>query len=211
MILNEYISPSMMHSSAMLEESLNPITGISGKSLYLKGICIQGDVRNANQRIYPISEIARAINVMKSIIKEHQGIGGELDHPADLKINTDRISHYITDVWMEGANGYGKMKILSTPMGLIAKTLIEEGVKLGVSSRGSGNVNESTGHVSDFEIITVDIVTNPSAPNAYPTPLYENLLNMRGGSRLLEIAKDPAAQRFIKNDVINMIKGLGIK
>ena len=149
----------------------------------MKGICIQGGVKNANDRIYPVNEITKATKTLKDQIQGGYSVLGEVDHPEDLKVNLDRVSHMITDVWMDGPNGYGKMKVLPTPMGKLVETMLNSGVKLGVSSRGSGNVNESTGEVSEFEIITVDVVAQPSAPNAYPTPIYEGLLNMRGGAK----------------------------
>ena len=117
----------------------------------------------------------------------------------------------ITEMWMDGANGYGKLKILPTPMGNLVKTMVDSGVKLGVSSRGSGNVAESTGTVSDFEIITVDVVSQPSAPNAYPTAIYEGLMNMQYGHRVLEMAKeggDAKVQKFLKDQVTRFIKEL---
>jgi hypothetical protein len=87
-------------------------------------------------------------------------------------------------------------------------------VKLGVSSRGSGNVNEANGHVSDFEIVTVDVVAQPSAPNAYPKAIYEGLMNMKGGQRVLEMARDLGSdnkvQRFLKEEVKRLIKDLKI-
>src|SRR5210317_1395217 len=140
-----------------------------GKDLYMKGIMIQGGVRNANQRVYPVNEIGRAVKTLNDQITGGYSVLGEVDHPEGLNINLDRVSHMITEMWMDGPNGYGKMKILPTPMGQLVKTMLESGVKLGVSSRGSGNVSEGDGKVSDFEIITVDIVSQPSAPNAYPT------------------------------------------
>jgi len=92
--------------------------------------------------------------------------------------------------------------------------MLESGVKLGVSSRGSGNVSEGSGHVSEFEIITVDIVSQPSAPNAYPTAIYEGLMNMKHGHRMLEIAKeangDIKVQRYLKSEVLKLIKDLKI-
>ena len=182
------------------------------KNLFMKGLCIQGDVKNANQRIYPVNEISNAVKSLKEQIGGGYSVLGELDHPDDLKINLDRVSHVITDVWMEGANGYGKLKILPTPMGTLVETMLGAGVKLGVSSRGSGNVNESNGHVSDFEIVTVDVVAQPSAPDAYPTAIYEGLLNMEGGSKLLEMASDAresiTAQRFLKSGILQLIKDL---
>jgi hypothetical protein len=93
--------------------------------------------------------------------------------------------------------------------------MLESGVKLGVSSRGSGNVNDANGHVSDFEIVTVDVVAQPSAPNAYPTAIYEGLLNHTGGQRLLDMYKDPArsnkAQRYVKDEVVRLIRSLKIE
>lgn len=186
--------------------------GEGGKDLFMKGLCIQGDVKNANQRIYPVNEINNAVKSLKEQIGGGYSVLGELDHPDDLKINLDRVSHVITDMWMEGANGFGKLKILPTPMGTLVETMLGAGVKLGVSSRGSGNVNESNGHVSDFEIVTVDVVAQPSAPDAYPTAIYEGLLNMQGGSKLLEMASDAresiTAQRFLKSGVLKLIRDL---
>ena len=184
-----------------------------GKNLHMKGIFIQGGVRNANQRVYPVSEIAKAVKTLNDQISGGYSVLGEVDHPQDLRINLDRVSHLITEMWMEGPNGYGKIKVLPTPMGQLVKTMLESGVKLGVSSRGSGNVKEDgTGQVSDFEIVTVDIVAQPSAPGAYPTPIYEHLMNTRGGNKAFnlaqEVRQDPKAQKFLKEHLVNIIRGL---
>jgi hypothetical protein len=185
-----------------------------GKDLYMKGICIQGGVENANKRVYPVSEITNAVKTINEQIKEGNSVLGEVDHPDDLKINLDRVSHMISEMWMDGPNGYGKLKILETPMGQLVKTMIQGGVKLGVSSRGSGNVNESTGHVADFEIVTVDVVAQPSAPNAYPVAIYEGLLNMRGGHKVLDMAReangDVRVQKYLKEEMIRLIRDLKI-
>jgi len=185
-----------------------------GKDLYMKGICIQGGVKNANERVYPVTEIESAVKTLNEQITGGYSVLGEVDHPDDLKINLDRVSHMITEMWMDGPNGHGKMKILPTPMGQLVKTMLDSGVKLGVSSRGSGNVNEGDGKVSDFEIITVDIVSQPSAPNAYPTAIYEGLINMRHGHKVLEMAKeangDAKVQRYLKGEVMKLIKDLKI-
>ena len=127
------------------------------KSLHLNGICIQGDIRNQNQRIYSSQEIGKAVKTLNEQISGGYSVLGEVDHPQDLRINLDRVSHMIEKMWMDGQDGYGRLKLLPTPMGNICKTLLENGVKLGVSSRGSGNVTES-GNVSEFEIQTVEIV-----------------------------------------------------
>jgi hypothetical protein len=185
-----------------------------GKDLYMKGICIQGGVENANKRVYPVSEITNAVTTINEQIKEGNSVLGEVDHPDDLKINLDRVSHMIESMWMDGPNGYGKLKILETPMGQLVKTMIEGGVKLGVSSRGSGNVNESSGQVADFEIVTVDVVAQPSAPNAYPVAIYEGLLNMRGGHKVLDMAReasgDAKVQKYLKEEMIRLIRDLKI-
>ena len=169
-----------------------------GKNLFMKGIFIEGGVKNANQRVYPVHEIDKAVSTINEQLKGGYSVLGELDHPDDLKINLDRVTHMIEQMWMDGPCGYGKLKILPTPMGKIVESMLSSGVKLGVSSRGSGNVNESSGHVSDFEIITVDIVAQPSAPHAYPKAIYEGLMNMRGGNRGLEMARYYGTNQNVK-------------
>ena len=186
------------------------------KSLYMKGIFIQGGVKNANERVYPVTEIENAVETLNKQIEEGYSVLGEVDHPDDLKINLDRVSHMITRMWMDGPNGFGKLKILPTPMGQLVRTMLESGVKLGVSSRGSGNVNDMDGRVSDFEIITVDVVAQPSAPNAYPKAIYEGLMNMKNGHKVLEIAKDvqlsgnKKVQKILGEEVKRLIKDLKI-
>ena len=207
--LQEHLSFTQAKAEILSEEAAD-----GHKNLYLKGICIEGDKRNANERIYPAHEIRRAVNTINEQISQGHSVLGEVDHPDDLKINLDRVSHVIEGMWCEGATGYGKLKILPTPMGQLVKTMLESGVKLGVSSRGSGNVDDRTGHVSDFEIVTVDVVAQPSAPNAYPKAIYEGLMNMKHGHKVLEIAREAGAdntvQRFLKNEVIRFIKDLKI-
>lgn len=182
----------------------------------MKGIFIQGGVKNANERVYPVTEIENAVETLNKQIEEGYSVLGEVDHPDDLKINLDRVSHMITRMWMDSANGFGKLKILPTPMGQLVRTMLESGVKLGVSSRGSGNVNDMDGRVSDFEIITVDIVAQPSAPNAYPKAIYEGLMNMKNGHKVLELAKDvqlsgnKKVQKILGEEVKRLIKDLKI-
>lgn len=198
----------------MVVESVSE-QGSDLKTLYMKGIFIQGGVKNANERVYPVSEIENAVETLNKQITEGYSVLGEVDHPDDLKINLDRVSHMITSMWMDGANGFGKLKILPTPMGQLVRTMLESGVKLGVSSRGSGNVSDLDGKVSDFEIITVDIVAQPSAPNAYPKAIYESLMNMKHGHRVLEVAReargDKKVQNYLAEEVKRLIKELKIK
>jgi hypothetical protein len=209
--LQEHLSFTQARAQVLLEEAAD---GSGQKTMKLKGICIEGGVRNANERVYPVNEIAKAVDTINEQIKTGHSVLGEVDHPDDLKINLDRVSHMIENMWMDGPAGMGTLKILPTPMGELVKTMLQSGVKLGVSSRGSGNVNDANGHVSDFEIVTVDVVAQPSAPNAYPTAIYEGLLNHAGGQRLLEMFKDPAksskAQSYVKSEVMRFIRGLKI-
>jgi hypothetical protein len=190
------------------------VEGKDGKELYMEGICIQGGVKNANERVYPVSEITNAVKTLNEQIKEGNSVLGEVDHPDDLKINLDRVCHMITNMWMDGPNGYGKLKILPTPMGELVKTMLQSGVRLGVSSRGSGNVDPHNGHVSDFEIVTVDVVAQPSAPNAYPKAIYEGLMNMKYGHQILEMARESGSndkiQKYLKDEVSRLIKDLKI-
>jgi len=201
---------SFDHAKMVVESVQEGSDGL--KSLYMKGVFVQGNIRNANDRVYPVREIETAVDTLNKQISEGNSVLGEVDHPDDLKINLDRVSHMITSMWMDGPNGLGKLKILPTPMGQLVRTMLEAGVKLGVSSRGSGNVNDVDGKVSDFEIITVDIVAQPSAPNAYPKAIYEGLMNMKHGHKVLEIAKevkgDKKVQRFLGEEVKRLIKEL---
>ena len=189
-------------------------TDADGKDLYMRGICIQGGVKNANKRVYPVNEIRDAVSTLNEQINQGMSVLGEVDHPDDLKVNLDRVSHMVTEMWMDGPNGYGKLKVLPTPMGNLVKTMLESGVKLGVSSRGSGNVTESSGDVSEFEIVTIDVVAQPSAPDAYPTAIYEGLLNTRHGHRLLDVAaevrENQKAQKYLKEGIMRLIKDLKI-
>lgn len=208
--MNNLLVEHLSYDQAKMEMT----TGAEGKDLYLKGICIQGGLKNANQRVYPVNEINKAIQTLNKQIQTGYSVLGEVDHPTNLRINLDRVSHMITEMWLDGPDGYGKMKILPTPMGNLVRTMLESGVKLGVSSRGSGNVSEATGDVSDFDIVTVDIVAQPSAPNAYPTAVYEGLMNMNGGQRILEIARDAKdnqrVQRYLQQEVARFIAELKI-
>jgi hypothetical protein len=180
------------------------------KKLFMSGVFIQGGVRNLNQRVYPVREITKAVENVNDILTKGESVLGELDHPEELTINLDRVSHMITKMWMDGNTGMGKLQILPTPHGEITRTMLESGVKLGVSSRGSGNVNDS-GEVSDFEIITVDIVARPSAPNAYPKPVYE-ARNSRRGAVIEDLARavsnDPKAQKHLHKELLMWIENL---
>lgn len=184
------------------------------KSLKMKGIFIMGGVENHNKRMYPVTEISKAVSTIKEKLDSGYSVLGEADHPENLTINLERVSHMIEDMWMDGPNGIGQLKIMPTPMGKIVTTLLESGCKLGVSSRGSGNVGDG-GNVQDFEIITVDIVAQPSAPDAYPKAIYEGLWNMRGGQKLYGLGRDsmfdPRAEKFLATEITKLISELNKK
>ena len=184
------------------------------KSMFMEGIFVQGDVKNANERVYPVSEIKRAVESVQAKIKEGFPVLGECDHPPELTVNVDRVSHIIENMWMDGPNGFGKLKIVPTPMGNIIRTLIESGATLGVSSRGSGEVDHA-GKVSNYEIITVDIVAQPSAPEAYPKAIRESLWNMRGGYGMYNLAEemvyDKKAQKYLQEGILKFIEELNKK
>jgi len=207
-----YLRENLTFDRAGIQVITEEKTDGKGKNLYMKGIFIEGGVKNANQRVYPVHEIQKAVETINEQIKGGYSVLGEVDHPDDLKINLDRVSHMIEQMWMDGPCGFGKLKILPTPMGQLVESMITSGVKLGVSSRGSGNVNEGSGHVSDFEIITVDIVAQPSAPHAYPKAIYESLMNMNGGAKIFEMAKeanqDQRVQKYLKEAMTGFIKEL---
>ena len=203
-----YLKENLTFDAARMEVLTEDSHDGKGKNLYMKGIFIQGGVKNHNERVYPVNEIEKAVSALNEQIKGGYSVLGEVDHPDDLKINLDRVSHMIIDMWMDGPNGFGKLRVLPTPMGTLVTTMLESGVKLGVSSRGSGNVSEGDGKVSDFEIVTVDVVAQPSAPNAYPTAIYEGLMNMKGGSKVFELAKEASADQKVQKYLREAVKGL---
>ena len=184
-----------------------------GKKYRMEGIFIQGEKQNHNGRVYPGQEIGSAVKDIQSKIDGGFSVTGELDHPDSLTINLERISHIIDKMWMNGPNGMGRLTILPTPCGNIATALLKSGVKLGVSSRGSGNVNEATGDVSEFEIITVDLVMQPSAPDAYTTPIYESIFGSLTGQNTLDVFSarhdgDVKAEKYIESTMTEFIKSL---
>lgn len=179
------------------------------KNLLLSGIAIQGDVQNRNGRIYPKEEIETAVTDLRNRIKRDGPVPGECDHPDNLGLALDRVSHLIEDIWMDGSDGHAKFNVMPFGLGEIITGLVRHGMKIGVSSRGSGNVDAS-GRVSDFEIVTIDIVANPSAPNAYPTPILESLQASRQGRSVSSLAEavrqDPKAQKYFVKELMSFVQ-----
>ena len=147
------------------------------KSVYIEGIFMQAEKPNRNGRIYGRGIMEREVQKYQELINEKRSLG-ELGHPPSPSINLNQVSHMITGLKFEGNDIYGKAKILDTPMGKIAKNFIEEGVRLGVSSRGLGSVKlnkEGVNEVQDdFHLATVDIVADPSAPDAFVQGIMES-------------------------------------
>tara|TARA_R110000824_G_scaffold21112_11_gene78978 strand:+ start:396 stop:1007 length:612 start_codon:yes stop_codon:yes gene_type:complete len=142
---------------------------VANGGMYLTGILQMGDTKNGNGRVYPTKVLTREINNYKKLVKENRALG-ELDHPDDSVINLKNASHMITDCWMDGPKVMGKAKVLDTPSGKILRSLVDSGVKLGISSRGLGSVNETqegTIVEDDFQLICFDFVSEPSTPNAF--------------------------------------------
>lgn len=165
--------------SKILAESINDAL----KTMYLNGCFMQAEIRNRNNRIYPLSEMANAVADFNQRIIENNGIIGEADHPSDrLQPLIKEASHLITELKMNGNDAYGKIKILNTPNGNIVKAIIEGGYKPAVSSRGAGNVDEN-GIVSGFALSTIDIVLDPSATGARPSAIFESLGNSKQGTK----------------------------
>ena len=147
------------------------------KQQYIKGIFMQSDIQNQNGRVYPFSILQKEVkNYNNKFVKESRALG-ELGHPSGPTINLDRVSHIITELYEDGKNFIGKAKIMNTPNGKIVKNLIESGVRLGVSSRGLGSVKSNRQGVNevqkDFVLSTVDIVSDPSAPEAFVNGIME--------------------------------------
>lgn len=170
--VRQYISEENIQSGIQLDESTGE------KSYFIEGIFMQGDQENRNKRIYPTSVISNQLNeYQNSFIKKKRAFG-ELGHPSGPNINLDRVSHMITDIRQEGSNFIGRAKIMDTPYGKIVKSFIDEGALLGVSSRGLGSVKENKKGISevqnDFKLSTIDIVADPSAPDAFVDGIMEN-------------------------------------
>lgn len=203
-ILVEHINAS---TGNIITESVN-----NGNEVFLSGVFMQAELKNRNGRIYPVTEMATAVGVMNENIKNYGGVFGELDHPADrISINLDRVSHVITELYMDGNNVVGKMKVLDTPVGQIAKVIAKSGVRFGVSSRGTGMVNENS-TVSNFNLQTIDIVATPSAAGAYPNTIYEGLEELKSGRQVLTLAEavknDPEAQKYLNEAITKFVSEL---
>lgn len=142
---------------------------VESGGMMLTGKLQEADVQNGNGRVYPHKVLMREVENYKKLVKEKRALG-ELDHPDDSVINLKNASHMVTDIWMEDKAVMGKVKVLNTDAGKTLRALVEDGVKLGISSRGMGSVSEGAGKVivqEDFQLICFDFVSEPSTPNAF--------------------------------------------
>ena len=150
----------------------------ANKKLYIEGVFLQGDLKNRNGRVYPMATLEKEVDrYNESFVAKGRALG-ELGHPDGPTVNLDRVSHKITSLVREGTNFRGKAQILNTPMGKIASSLLDEGVMLGVSSRGVGSLREDRSGAKvvgeDFQLATAaDIVADPSAPDAFVNGIME--------------------------------------
>ena len=163
---------------------------IAEGGMILSGKLQEADIQNGNGRVYPHRVLMREMKNYQKLVKERRALG-ELDHPDDSVINLKNASHMVTDVWWDDKSVMGKVQVLNTPSGNILRSLVESGVKLGISSRGLGSVTESQGRTmveDDFQLICFDFVSEPSTPNAFMN---------------LSEAKNKEANIFNKADKIN--------
>lgn len=165
---------------------------VSEGGMILSGVMQKSDTQNGNGRVYPHRVLMREIDNYNKLVKERRALG-ELDHPDDSVINLKNASHMVTEVWWNGKDVMGKVQVLNTPSGNILRSLVESGVKLGISSRGMGSVSESNGQTmveDDFQLICFDFVSEPSTPGAF----------------MMSEAKDLSAPNiFTKADKINRL------
>jgi len=209
----------------VFEEDCEVITESSDdgkKNYYIEGTFMQGDVKNRNGRVYPSDILEKEMNRYDETFISTKRALGELGHPDGPQINGDRVSHLITEMRRDGSNFYGKAKILSTPMGEIVKTFIDEGVKVGVSTRGLGSVKPSKSGImevqDDFHLATVDVVTDPSGPDCFVNGIMENTEyyydiasgNWKVAEKLESVAKEVKKEYKQTTKKIDELKALKI-
>ena len=207
-------------SQQILIETLNPNEAKiqeskqEGKHWYLNGIFMQAEKKNGNGRIYPKHVLEKAVNQINEKIEKGFNVLGELEHPETLSINLNNVSHVIEKLEWQGNNVIGRAKILDTPKGEIVKALLKEGIKLGVSSRGSGSTKRD-GEVilvESFNLVTVDIVATPSAPEAFPQSLKESVEMIYNDPKIRPLSEavieDKKAQVFFEKEIKKFLENI---
>lgn len=214
-LLIETYTPDVAKTRGSIVENKN-----GEKKLYLEGIFMQSEVKNGNGRVYPRSEIENSVKYISEQIENNIPMMGELNHPEHLSIDLERVSHAITEIRMEGDDAVGRAMILTKhPMGKIAEAIMEHGLPLGVSSRGTGDVVE--GVVNGFDFIALDIVAIPSAPKAWPKAIRESKSIMESldfavgekkANKIITLAEaaslDSKAQKYFKTEISGFISEL---
>lgn len=211
------LAEDITHEVNIVEEA--PIEGQTTGNIYIEGIFLQADVKNRNGRVYPFGCVANAVSRYE---QEYINTGrslGELGHPDSGAINLHLASHKIESLRADGKNFIGRAKLLDTPMGRIAKELVREGVKLGVSLRGYGSITERDGTKyvgEDFVLSTVDIVADPSAPDAFVSGIMENSQNYFDSGLLLQeqydyikeaVNKTSRKRKITEEDLLKIFEG----
>jgi len=204
--LKPLLSDTQIRKMKLITEEISKVKIItegkgSKKTLHIEGVFLQGGIKNRNGRMYPVDILGKEVNrYCENFVGKGRALG-ELGHPEGPTVNLDRVSHKITSLVREGNNFVGKAKLLSTPMGKIASSLIGEGVTLGVSSRGVGSLKEDhTGTKivgEDFQLATAaDIVADPSAPDAFVNGIMEGKEWVWEGGSLREQLAENTAKRI---------------
>lgn len=169
---------------------------VKGGGMMLTGVMQRADAKNGNGRVYPENVLRREVENYKKLVSENRALG-ELDHPDESVINLKNASHIVTDIWWNGKDVMGKVKVLTTPSGQILKSLVESGVKLGISSRGLGSVKEKAGLTyveDDFQLICFDFVSEPSTVGAF--------MNLSESKKLPNIFNKSDRINRLLNDII---------
>lgn len=205
----------------LTEQNLDGIQAITeavkeGKKLYLQGCFMEAEKKNRNGRTYQLDEMKREVDRHNAQFSQGNHMLGELDHPSgSLEVSLKNVSHKITELKMQGNQVIGKAEILEkTQAGSILKGLVESGVKVGVSSRGKGQLNES-GAVSNFHLVTIDAVAVPSAQNAYPESIMESLEAYKRGEIVNDLAEaviyDKKAQKYFLEEMTKFINAMQLR
>jgi hypothetical protein len=182
----------------------------SPKSYFIEGVFLQSEVGNRNGRIYPHEILKKEVNrYINESVSKNRALG-ELNHPETPTVNLDRVSHMITSLKEDGTNFIGRAKVLDTPMGKIVKAFIDEGVQLGVSSRGMGSLREIDGNLQevqdDYYLSTVDVVADPSAPDAFVEGILEGKEWVWNNGKIIERNVAQYKKELIKNTKKKSIK-----
>lgn len=203
----------------LVEENFGGIVTEScqeGKKTYLSGVMMEWGVRNRNGRIYKREDMEKAVAMVNEAASKGQHILAELDHPNTLEVKLENVSHRLIELQIKGNQVYGKAEVLAMhPKGAILKSLLDHKVAVGVSSRGGGHVNESTGEVSNFSFVTIDAVATPSCVTARPTTIMESLELYGRGKVITDLSEsvihDKSAQKYFVEEMRKFINSIQSK